>query len=78
MKKKGWNRKNWPGAKRAIERRRCLPGEKPGLLKTIAIRNQVEVAAMLGISHQAVNNIERNALWKIRRMLEPLRKELAA
>lgn len=47
------------------------PGEAPGRtmqgIYGLAVMRQYEVARIMGISYQAVQQIERKALWKLRR-----------
>ena len=42
----------------------------------LAIRTQSEVAEMLGMTRQYVQQIERLAIWKLRHRLAPLAREL--
>lgn len=58
-----------------------LPGEamltaSNSLLGAMAVRTQEEVAKMMGVSRQNVQQAERNALWKLRNGLRSLYREL--
>ncbi len=57
-----------PSARRAYYRQVCAlqPGEFTRGWHDLAIRSRPEVARMLNISTQAVHQIERNAIRKIR------------
>ena len=55
------------------QRRYALrPGEESAHKRQgFALRSMSEVAAILGVSRQAVHQVERQALLKIRKALEP-------
>lgn len=75
-RKQNW--REWPSIKAQQDRKRIGKGERRRAFREIEVRSQVEVASILGISHQAVQQIERNAIWKIRRSISGIWKELIA
>jgi len=64
---------NHDSGKLAVQRarRRLLPNEGRNMLDGLAIRSRREVADIMGISVQRVQQIEREIFWKLRKRLAP-------
>lgn len=54
----------------------CEPSHETGRGRTRAVRSTTEVAQILGISRQAVHQVERAALYKLRVAMAPFLKEI--